>query len=806
MYIQKFQDITKEDIVTAGGKGANLGEMVRAGIPVPPGGVLTVAAYEYFMEENKISVTGQPAQVREAIREGQIPEKVKEEVLTFYHSLGENVRVAVRSSATAEDLNDASFAGQQETYLNVQGDIMLLDCIKACYASLWGDRAVSYRREKHYDGQPVALAVVIQLMVESQVAGVLFTKNPTTGNAEEVLLNASYGLGESVVSGSVSPDELVCSTEGEIRKQVIGSKETMVVYGERQTVTVPVPAEDRARLSVTPSQVQALVKLGKKIEAHYGKPMDIEWAIVENKLYILQARAITTGDAEKIEENLMPPVRAVNQKMRESLLFMMEKEPMSYYPLDYDFSMVLGRQKSVIFAEAGINVDNDCSIDENGFMMLPTVKFSIGKNVFHLPAMLKAMKNHAENSRKANESLKQTKEELAELTQKDLATATLEDCLNLLTELHRLITESAYARFLYAVFPGFMMNRKLQKYLGKVDETLTAYNLLSGLSYKTADMNRDMAALAEKIQKDAKIEEAVLSGKGYEEIIAQFPQTESWFEAFLQSYGNKSDFNCYCFVAKTWNEDKERFLQVLRPLLNAEKGRKMSLEDGKAYHQELLQKMTRGLSGKEAADLLQQINYYREYHAYREETQYLWETMFYFCRKVLRRAAYLFDVEEQELWCLFWKELQEAMRRGKLTQEEWDTIKRRKQLRPTVEEYWRRQQWEALKGDGMTIKGISGSAGEAMGKVCVVTSPAEFDKLKQGDILVCRYTDPEWTPLFTLAAGVVSDTGGALSHAAIVAREYHIPAVLATGCATASLQDGEKVFVNGTTGEVRRLA
>ncbi len=146
------------------------------------------------------------------------------------------------------------------------------------------------------------------------------------------------------------------------------------------------------------------------------------------------------------------------------------------------------------------------------------------------------------------------------------------------------------------------------------------------------------------------------------------------------------------------------------------------------------------------------------------------------------------------------------MRRGKLTQEERDTIKRRKQLRPAVEEYWRRQQWEALKGDGTTIKGISGSAGEAMGKVCVVTSPAEFDKLKQGDILVCRYTDPEWTPLFTLAAGVVSDTGGALSHAAIVAREYHIPAVLATGCATASLQDGEKVFVNGTTGEVCQLA
>ena len=219
----------------------------------------------------------------------------------------------------------------------------------------------------------------------------------------------------------------------------------------------------------------------------------------------------------------------------------------------------------------------------------------------------------------------------------------------------------------------------------------------------------------------------------------------------------------------------------------------------------MLRKMTYGLKEKQKRKVLQQVEYYRFYHVFREKTQYLRETAFFACRKILKRTAKLLGVTEGELRYLFWEELQEVMKREKLSEKDWDKISRRKELRPTVEEYWRRQQWEALKGDGKTIKGISGSTGEVIGEVCIVKSPAECGRLKKGDILVCRYTDPEWTPLFTLAAAVVSDTGGALSHAAIVAREYHIPAVLATGCATTQLKDGEKIFVNGTAGEVHRL-
>ena len=533
--------------------------------------------------------------------------------------------------------------------------------------------------------------------------------------------------------------------------------------------------------------------------------MDIEWAFVGEELYILQARAITAKTVQTFEEALMPPIQPINKKMKESLLFMLEKEPFSYYPLDYDFSMILGQQKAVIFAQGGIKIDNECGIDEAGFMSLPALKFGLGKEIVHLLAMLREMKNHPENVRKAKSALECTEPKINAFANMDCSHMKMADCLNAFTDLYHLIVDIAYARFYYAVFPGFMMNRRLEKYLKRVDKNLTAYNMLSGLSYKTAEINRDLAILAEKIKADNTLTEAVLTGNSYEEITSRFPETAGWFQDFLTKHGYKSDFNCYCFVAQTWMEDKDRFLQVLKPLLSAEGEKEMSLAEGESQHKELLQKMTYGLSEKQRREVLQQVEYYRFYHVFREKTQYLWETAFFACRIILKRTAKLLGVTEEELRYLFWKELQEVMKRGELNKKDWDKIKRRGELRPTVEEYWRRQQWEALKGDGKTIKGISGSTGEAIGEVCIVKSPAEFGRLKKGDILVCRYTDPEWTPLFTLAAAVVSDTGGALSHAAIVAREYHIPAVLATGCATTQLKDGEKIFVNGTAGEVHRL-
>lgn len=810
-YIKKFQDITKNDVPTAGGKGANLGEMIRAGIPVPEGAVLLTSAYRRFVEENQISLTEDIETIAARFREGKLPEEIREELSGFYRNMGEQARVAVRSSATAEDLADASFAGQQETFLNICGEQELIRAVKACYASLWGRRAVSYRKEKGYDKADTALAVVIQKMVNSDIAGVLFTMNPASGNKEEVLINASYGLGESVVSGAVSPDELICDREGHLLKSVIGQKETQVVYADTQTKTVEVLPEERQKLSISGQQIKQLVEKSLEIEAHYGMPMDIEWAFAEDQLYILQARAVTTGtgsvaSAERIDETAMPPIMPVNRKMRQSLMFMLEKEPFAYYPLDFDFAMILGGQKQVIFAEAGLEMDNNCQMNEDGFMLLPSVKFKVNRNIFHMGTVIKGVKQHADNLRIMKDCLAEAEPKIHEAAQRDTTVLTLKECEEYLEKLHELITETAYTRFRYAVFPGFAMNRKLEKYLKKVDPSLSAYNLLTGLKYKTAELNRSMRQLAHQIAEKEEVKNAVLAGDTYTHLMNTYPEIKPQTEEFLNRNGYKSDFPDYCFTARTWLEDPDRFLQVLRPLLLIDStAEELSEKAGRLEYQKLVEKMTAGLPEKKATELREMIESYRKYHVLREQTQYLWEECFYACRKLLKQLAVLLSVSQEELLCMRYSELQTMLKRGYVDEEEQKLIQRRLNLRPSAEEYWRRQQWEACKGSGEMLRGISGSTGRAEGTVCVVTSPAEFYKLKKGDILICRYTDPEWTPLFSLAAAVVADTGGVLSHAAIVAREYKIPAVLAVGNATAVLKDGDRVLVDGSVGEIERI-
>ena len=249
--ILDFAQIHKDDILRAGGKGANLGEMTAAGINVPKGFVITAEAYREFLKENKIdeiisrtlvekqtneqALLSAAGEFRKKIIAGHFPIQLEKEIRKKYAELGESARVAVRSSATAEDLPDASFAGQQETYLNVQGIEDVLIYIRHCYASLWGDRAVSYRFNQGYNQSTVAIAVVIQEMVESEKAGVLFTLNPVTQNKDEMQINASYGLGESVVSGRVTADNYIVNKSGNIIEINIGSKETQIVYGDKNT-------------------------------------------------------------------------------------------------------------------------------------------------------------------------------------------------------------------------------------------------------------------------------------------------------------------------------------------------------------------------------------------------------------------------------------------------------------------------------------------------------------------------------------------------------------------------------------------
>lgn len=315
-YLAWFDEIPDEELaMAAGGKGASLCRMSRAGLPVPQGFIVRSEMFNAFMEANGLwdyvfeklgtidfssdaSLIAVSAEIRQRIIDCPVPQEMAEDIVKHYAEIGNGHEpVAVRSSGTAEDLDDASFAGQQETYLFVIGNDDVVKFIKECWASLYNDRAIFYRREKKFDERSISIAVVVQRMVSAQKAGVMFTSNPITNDYDTVVLEAAWGLGEAIVSGIVTPDNLwINKNTGEVTTEYISEKETMVVrLSERGgTKEEPVPEELREAPVLTDAERNKLVELARKIEDFYKKPEDIEWAIIDGEVYLLQSRPITT--------------------------------------------------------------------------------------------------------------------------------------------------------------------------------------------------------------------------------------------------------------------------------------------------------------------------------------------------------------------------------------------------------------------------------------------------------------------------------------------------------------------------------
>ena len=320
-YIRWFQDINADEIDLVGGKGANLGEMARASFPVPPGFCLIAPAYQEVIEGTGLypdiqkvldkmdmadpaDVSQKAATIREFVYRQAIPEVMMDEIVAGYRQLGREIGleetddtpVAIRSSATAEDLPTASFAGQQDTYLNIRGEEALLEHIRRCWASLWTARALTYRTKQGFDHKKVYVSVVVQVMINSEVSGILFTANPVNDNLDETVINASWGLGEAVVSGLVSPDTLtVRKDDGRIIQRLTADKELQIVYSDDGgTIELEISEEERQAPALSDRQAAELTALGVEIEKHYGRPQDIEWGLADGNWYLLQARPITT--------------------------------------------------------------------------------------------------------------------------------------------------------------------------------------------------------------------------------------------------------------------------------------------------------------------------------------------------------------------------------------------------------------------------------------------------------------------------------------------------------------------------------
>ncbi|WP_462133924.1 PEP/pyruvate-binding domain-containing protein [Peptostreptococcus stomatis] len=819
-----FIDLKKEDILIAGGKGANLGEMTAANINVPRGFVLTADSYRDYLRDNKIEpiikksiedaandenkLLEATASFRQLIKNGEFSEEVRKEIENKYSMLGENVRVAVRSSATAEDLPDASFAGQQETYLNVRGIDDLLVQIRNCYASLWGKRAVSYRLHQGYDQLAVSIAVVIQEMVESQKAGVLFTVNPVSKKDTEMQINASYGLGESVVSGRVTPDTYIVDKSGKILDISIGSKARQIVYGEKDTIEVQVEEDKRNVRALSDDEIVDLVKTGLSIQDHYGRPMDIEWAIRDNEIYILQARAITTLKNNEIDEDKVKAYlkdMKLSKGIRENLGFLLEKMPFAYRPLDYDFMIAINYQKSKIFAEGGLVINANPQMDQDGIQTLPDGSKSINKNIFKVLKIIKKIKDFDYCSSKCEEFMTQYRDELDGIKNIDFNKMNLEESKNFLKYSYLLTKKLAYDRFKYAMFPTMIVFDKYSKIIKKVNPSYTAFDFYWGLDNKTALVNNEISLIGQKVLDDSKLKESILSGASFEDLCARFGNFKEMTDEFLKKNGFKSDYNCYCLEAKTFIEEPDRIVNIIKPMLNLDS--KDDLNSGEKDFDDLMEKL-KDIYGNKYKRLEKDIKHFRYFHIVREESQYLWESLFYYVRKCVSRInMILLDSEDYKTGVanLFLKDLVKAMDRGYLSEEDKANIRRRQEKFPLATRVWEASKLLVFDAKGDLLKGVSGSAGSVVGRVCIIRNTDEFYKMQKGDILVCHLTDPEWTPLFKLASGVVADTGAALSHAAIVAREFNIPAVLGVGFATSRFKDGDMIQVDGDKGIVRGL-
>lgn len=820
-----FSEIKKDDISTAGGKGANLGEMTAAGITVPGGFVVTAEAYRIFLKKNhleeifrkELTAAGTEeaklleaaAKLRNLILQGDLPDEVETAIHEKYNQLGEHARVAVRSSATAEDLPDASFAGQQETYLNVRGIDKVLARVKSCYASLWGNRAVCYRCNQGYDQLSVALAVVIQEMVESEKSGVLFTVNPITHNREEIQINASYGLGESVVSGRVTADSYLCDKKGNLKSCQIGSKQTQIIYADESgadTREVPVSAKMQQERCLSEQEIASLCDEAVRVENHYGQPMDIEWGINNGSVYILQARAITTLKANHSEEDRLVAEyikgSTIKGKEKENMAFQLEKMPYAYRPLDYDYMLMINHQKAKIFGENGLVLNSDPQMDDDGIQTLPISKIGLNKNIFKLPGTLKMLNNFDLCAKKCHTFMPEYESEVAVIREMDFHDKSLKECGEFIAYSLELLGRLTYDRFKYALFPS-VLARDLEKAVQKVNPKYSKYDLFWGLNNKTAEVTRDIAALAAEIKTDEKLSAEVLAGTKYADLCQKFPYIKDRFDAFLQKNGYKSDYNCYCVHAQTLLEDPDRLIHILQPLIADQEQSGVKEEDHKDFS--VLMSQLKKIYGDKYPALEKKIEDFRYFHIVREESQYLWETIFCCVRRCLKRTNQLLlgnEDFESGIANLFAAELTEACKRGFLSEGDREKIKRRDSRHELSQKVWDASKLLVFDSNGDVLKGVSGSAGIAIGRVCVIHGPEEFHKMHKGDILVCHLTDPEWTPLFGLASAVVADTGSALSHAAIVAREYGIPAVLGVGFATTKFQDGDTIRVDGDRGEV----
>jgi pyruvate,water dikinase len=806
------------DLATVGGKGASLATLVRAGLPVPPGFHITTRAYREFVSPEEVQAALGTDDPTATIASRDLPPAVAAAVEQAYQALS-GAPVAVRSSATAEDLPGMSFAGQHDTFLNISGIDALLDAVKRCWASLWTARAIEYRTRNGIAHDDVALAVVVQELVPADAAGVLFTANPLTGARGELVVNAAWGLGEAVVGGQVTPDTYVLThgTHEELRREV-NEKAVMTVRTAEGTREEPVPADLRRKPVLDQAGAVELAELGERIQALYGMPMDVEWAVHKGRFAILQARPITNLTAEVHNDSLRGDYLWTCANLGEAITGVMT-------PITWSVAQVLALPTiggHPIHGNIGgrfyLNLSVPMAVGSAlglSKRFRRTLELAFGRIPadMEIPGLPMSRLGMLKATIKA--ALPIVTQERAH--QKNMAAA-IAACPELCETLHRRIRETDDPRALAALWRSDVdallrdtcrtldagarkpqrakVVRRLVALVGEGD----ANTLLTGLQTDTADL----------------LSLGPLLG------LAKLKRGEIDRDTYARTWGHRGaeEFEVH---APRPAEDPEWIDRQMRNL-SGEEPEVLLARQAKA-RDEAWQRLREKYPDK-ADKIRRELDVVAHNARTRERARSEFVRPFWVFRAFILRAGELTG-HGDDLFFLPYQDVltvldgDEAPLAAVPANRVADERCRALPVYPTlIRGHFDPLAWAAdpdRRSDlydataehqpmGEEISGFGGAVGVVEGIARVIATVEEAEALEPGEILVTTVTNIGWTPLFPRAAAVVTDIGAPLSHAAIVARELGIPAVVGCGNATTRIKTGDRIRVDGAKGLVTHLA
>ncbi|MEU7906658.1 rifamycin-inactivating phosphotransferase [Actinoplanes sp. NPDC049118] len=864
-YVLDLHEEGERQVALVGGKGAHLGELSRIdGIRVPAGFCVTTHAFRRIMAEapsiddllDRLSrlnpdardaIRTLSAEIRQTLEGVAIPDDLAAAVTGALARLGGQAAYAVRSSATAEDLPTASFAGQQDTYLNVRGPAAILRHVGRCWASLFTERAVTYRLRNGFDHRKVHMAVVVQRMVFPQAAGVLFTADPVTGNRKVAAVDAGFGLGEALVSGLVNPDVFKVR-DGEVVAKAIATKRLAVqalpAGGTREVAIEP---ERQAQPALTDTQVVRLVQLGRRVEAHFGRPQDIEWCLVDDGFQIVQSRPITTlfpvpetGDQENHvylsvghQQMMTDPMKPLGLSMWQLTAMAPMHEAGGRLFVDATMRLASPASRAAFLDVAGradplIRDALETVLDRGDF--IPTLPDGAPGGGPGGPPVRGASAPIGTDPAIVTELIERGRTSTAAL-RRDIRTKTgpalFDFLLEAIQEHKRVLGDPLSMQAIMAGMEAtWWLNDQLREWLGEKNaaDTLT----LSAPGNVTSEMGLALLDVADVIRPHPEVV-AFLQGVEDEGFLDELPKLAGGTEArdAIEAYLDRYGMRCVGEIDITrprWSERPTTLVPLILDNIKlfepgaAERRFEQGRQAARQKEQDVLERLRALPDGERKADETKRmIDRVRTFIGYREYPKYnIISRYFVYKQALLEEAERLVRAgvlpEREDAFYLTFQEFHDVVRTNRLDDR---LIQRRKDA---FRSYQALTPPRVLTSDGEAVTGayrrddvpagalvgLPVSAGTVEGRARVIVDIAEAD-LEAGDILVTTYTDPSWSPLFVAITGLVTEVGGQMTHGAVIAREYGLPAVVGVVDATRLITDGQRIRVHGTDGYVELL-